>query len=209
MSTRNLGSLLKKLHQLETDLEAEIDKLMEEKQARFRYTLEQGKVHFQKEIKALNKKYKISIWNYLRQARIGHILSAPIIYSVFFPMLLLDIFVTLYQWICFPIYGIPLVNRKAYFIIDRHKLSYLNLIQKFNCTYCSYGNGLIEYTREVTARTEQYWCPIRHSRRSPDPHYLQENFLDYGDAEIYNRRLKTLQEALKDLQSQKDPHARQ
>ncbi len=209
MSTHNLGNLLKKLHQLEEELEAEIDSLMEEKQTQFRYSLEQGKVHFQEEIKALNKKYRVGVWEYLKQARIGHILSAPVIYSVFFPMLLLDLFVTFYQWICFPIYGIPLVKRDPYFIIDRHKLTYLNFIQKFNCTYCSYGNGLIEYVREVTARTEQYWCPIRHARRSPDPHYLQENFLDYGHAEVYNQRLAELQQALKDLQAQKDPHARQ
>lgn len=46
-------------------------------------------------------------------------------------------------------------------MLDRHKLSYLNSIEKFNGVYCGCANGLIAYVREITARTEQYWCPVR------------------------------------------------
>ena len=55
--------------------------------------------------------------------------SAPIIYSVALPFLLLDLWVTLYQWICFPIYGIPYVRRSDYVALDRRKLGYLNGIE--------------------------------------------------------------------------------
>lgn len=34
-------------------------------------------------------------------------------------------------------------------------------MEKVNCVYCSYFNGLMSYLREIAGRTEQYWCPIR------------------------------------------------
>lgn len=69
------------------------------------------------------------------------------------------------HFICFPVDGIPKVKRDQYVIFDRQSLRYLNVIEKLNCTYCSYFNGLIVYVQEIAARTEQYWCPIKHARR--------------------------------------------
>ena len=40
-------------------------------------------------------------------------------------------------------------------VIDRYALSYLNVIEKLNCVYCEYVNGLIAYVQEIAARTEQ------------------------------------------------------
>jgi len=203
MAVSKLDDILKKLHTLESELESEIDRVMNEKREQFRYTLEQGKVRFEQEARALHKKYRDGSWHYLTHARLGHIVSAPIIYSVIVPLFLLDMFVTVYQWLCFPLYGIPKVKRCRYMSSDRNKLAYLNMIEKFNCMYCGYGNSVIEYTREITARTEQYWCPIKHARRSPDPHRLVDNFVDYGDAESYRQKLKQLQDevrVLRDMQ---------
>ena len=59
--------------------------------------------------------------------------------------LLMDLFVTTYQAVCFPIYGIPKVRRSDYLVFDREDLPYLNAIEKFNCFYCSYGNGGAAY----------------------------------------------------------------
>ena len=109
---------------------------------------------------------------------------------------LLDTWVTIYQWVCFPIYGIARVPRRHYFVIDRHKLAYLNAIEKVNCTFCSYANGLLAYVREVAARTEQYWCPIKHARPLAVPHTRYHLFFDYGDAEGYRRGLVTLRRTL-------------
>jgi len=157
-------------------------------------------VRFEAGMHALQRKYRIGLWIYLRDARLLHVLTAPFIYFVFFPFVFLDLAVTLYQHVCFRVYGIPLVRRKDHIVIDRHQLAYLNVIEKFNCVYCSYGNGLIEYAREISSRTEQYWCPIKHGRRTADPHQRMEAFVDFGDADNYRGRLNELREALKELQ---------
>ena len=46
--------------------------------------------------------------------------------------------------------------RGQYIVIDRHRLKYLNAIEKLNCVYCGYGNGVIAYARDIAGRTEQY-----------------------------------------------------
>ena len=103
------------------------------------------------------------------------------------PFLLLDAWVAVYQALCFRAWGIRRVRRRPYFVVDRHKLAYLNGIEKVNGLFCSYANGLIAYVREVAARTEQYWCPIKHARAWRDPHSRYGTFVDYGDAEGYRR----------------------
>ena len=199
MNHSSIDDLVERLKALENDLEKEFEKRLGEKQKQFNYNIEQGKVRFEQGIKALQKKAKVGIWHYLSEARLGHIASAPIIYSIIVPFIILDIFVTLYQHICFRIYGVPRVIRSKYIIIDRQRLPYLNTIEKINCIYCGYGNGLIAYVREVGARTEQYWCPIKHARRSLEPHRLEKGFVDFGDAENYKIRLKVLQNELIEL----------
>jgi hypothetical protein len=77
------------------------------------------------------------------------------------------------------------VRRADHIVFDRQFLAYLNLMQKFNCIYCSYGNGLISYVREIAARTEGYWCPIKRSRRMAGEHGHHADFVDYGDAEAW------------------------
>jgi hypothetical protein len=84
------------------------------------------------------------------------------------------------------------VSRREYFVIDRHKLAYLNGIEKVHCTFCSYANGLIAYVREVAARAELYWCPIKHARAIRAAHQQYQFFFDYGDAAGYRRDLATL-----------------
>jgi hypothetical protein len=113
------------------------------------------------------------------------VLTAPVIYALIVPLLLLDLFVTAYQAACFPAYGIPKVRRSDYLVFDRHHLRYLNAIEKLNCAYCSYANGLIAYVREIAGRTEQYWCPIKHARRVIGAHPRYAMFEDYGDADGY------------------------
>lgn len=122
--------------------------------------------------------------------------TAPVIYSIVIPLVLLDLWVTLFQLLTFPIYGIPWVRRRPYFAIDRAKLPYLNPLERVNCTYCSYANGLLAYVREVASRTELYWCPIRHARSVADPHRRYNDFTGYGDARAYRRELSRLRRTL-------------
>jgi len=201
MASQTLDDILKRLRELEAELETEIDSILTEKRKQFQYSLEQGKVRFENGIKSLQRYHKVGLIKYLSSARLGHILSAPVIYSLLFPFLLIDLMVSIYQLICFRIYGVSLVRRKQYIIVDRQSLAYLNIIEKINCIYCGYCNGVIEYVREVAARTEQYWCPIKHARRSPDPHRLVDNFLDYGDAEAYQERFSYLEQQIADLKA--------
>lgn len=106
--------------------------------------------------------------------------------------MLLDLCLTVCQALCFPLYRIARAPRFSHIIIDRHQLIYLNLIEKLNCVYCGYGNGVIAYVGEVAARTKQYWRPIKHARKILDAHRRYTQFAGYGDGENYRAFLKEL-----------------
>ena len=199
MRAPHIDDILERLHTLQTELETEIEKVLKEKRELFQYTLEKGRVRFEQGVLALQRKHKQGSWSYISNARLSHLMSAPIVYSLIVPFVLLDVMISFYQQVCFRVYSIERVSRSDYFIWDRRKLAYLNLVEKLNCMYCAYGNGLIEYAREIIARTEQYWCPLKHARRSPDPHRLVENFLDYGDVEAYKDQLQGVREEITTL----------
>lgn len=124
------------------------------------------------------------------------ILTAPVIYALIVPFVLLDLCVTVYQAVCFPVYRIAKVRRADHIAFDHRHLAYLNGLQKLNCLYCSYCNGLISYIREIAARTEQYWCPIKHAMRLKGPHDHYAEFVDFGDAEGFQKRFGGLRAAL-------------
>ena len=121
-----------------------------------------------------------------------NVLTWPFIYGMIIPLFILDVAVSIYQSICFRIYGIKRVIRSDYFYPKRNKLNYLNAIEKMNCNYCGYTNGIIAFTREVFARTEQYWCPIKHASRINGAHERYEKFLKYGENEAFENKLDTL-----------------
>lgn len=149
------------------------------------------------------RRYKVGLWRFLARANPLVVLTSPLIYLGWIPFLLMDLFVSAYQGVCFPIYGIPKVKRSDYLVFGRESLPYLNLIERFNCFYCSYGNGVAAYTREVAARTEQYWCPIKYARRIEGAHDLYPKFVDYGDAEAWNRELERLRRELDEVRRQR------
>jgi hypothetical protein len=80
---------------------------------------------------------------------------------------------------------------------------HLNAIEKVHCVYCGYANGLIAYVREIAARTEQYWCPIKHARVVAAPHPRYRSFLDYGDAIGYRRKLPAIRASLRVARAQR------
>ncbi len=178
-----VNDLLEEIKALEKKLVDEIQK----KQQDANYQINAEDITFKPATRQRHKKQLQSLFDYFSHASIGNILSAPVIWAVLFPTIMLDISVSLYQAICFPIYKIPKVKRHDYIVFDRHYLSYLNIIEKLNCAYCSYFNGLIAYAQEIAARTEQYWCPIKHARRISTLHSRYQHFLDYGDAEAYRK----------------------
>jgi hypothetical protein len=179
-----------------------IEKLEGEIKSEF-YELRKGKVWFSEDIKRKHRKLKTSLARYVLQSRIMAILTAPFIYAVIIPFVLLDLFVTVYQTVCFPVYGIPKARRRDYIAIDRNKLRYLNALEGFNCLYCSYGNGVLAYAVEIAGRTEQHWCPIRHARRVQNVHDRYANFLPYGDAAAYREQLEIIRCDFKDVKVRK------
>ncbi|WP_332816666.1 hypothetical protein [Sphingopyxis sp.] len=171
------------------DLQAELDREIERRRRELGVRVHDRLVEFEHGLVIEQRKLRISVRSFLARSSVGVIIAAPVIYSMAVPLLLLDLWISLYQAICFRIYGIPPVARRDYIAFDRGKLAYLNWIEVMNCAYCAYANGVIGYAREIGSRTEQYWCPIKHALKITDPHQRYYQFLEYGDAEGYRTRL--------------------
>lgn len=174
------------------DLERKLELAFAKRRVELNYKLHDGIVQFEQAIVAKHLLLKSRLWSYVIGARPAMILTAPVIYSLIIPLLLLDLFAALYQSVCFAAYGIPRVRRSDYLAYDRSQLGYLNVIEKINCEYCAYANGLIAYVREIASRTEQYWCPIKHARRVIGLHARYGSFVDYGDGDAYRHDLDRL-----------------
>ena len=190
-----ISELLARIQQMELEIEQE----MKRKRAELKADFEETRVRFEHEVLEQQRRFKTGVIAYLLTANLLSVITAPVIYALLFPMLLLDLSITVYQHICFRAYGIPRVKRSDYFVYDRAHLAYLNLIEKINCAYCSYGNGLMAYGREVVARTEQYWCPIKHARKIMAAHPYYTGFVDFGDAESYKQELERLRTQLAEI----------
>lgn len=190
--SHTLDQLIDRLHAVEAEIQAELGR----KRAQIAFTLEQHGVRFPLEQLTQQRRLRIGWWSYLRESRWPVALTAPLIYLGVLPFALLDLFITLYQRGCFPIYGIPCVRRADHLVFDRAELPYLNWIERLNCLYCSYANGVAAYARQVAARTEQYWCPIKHARRMLQPHERYLGFFEYGDVAAYRAGLERLRRSL-------------
>jgi len=190
--TEAVDAIIAKMHTLELELEREFAK----QRAGLRYGLERGKVLFEEEVLSRHRELQTGLARYLLNARPLVALTAPIIYSLIVPFAVVDAWVSVYQAICFRVYGIPQVRRGRYMVFDRAGLRYLNALEKLNCAYCSYVNGVIAYVREVGSRTEQYWCPIKHARHVCGAHPRYLGFEEYGQGEHYRASLQTLRTKL-------------
>ncbi len=189
-----IPELVDEILRLQSELEEEIARRRETLGWRLRERL----IEFEEGIVAEHRRLRIKTTRFLAQSSIASYATAPVIYSLIVPFVILDLWVNLYQQICFRAYGIPLVKRSDHVVFDRARLGYLNWIEALNCLYCSYGNGVIALVREIAGRTEQYWCPIKHALRTADPHRHYAHFLEFGDAEGYRGRLEELRRRLRD-----------
>ncbi len=171
-------------------LEDELRTALHAQESRIFFQIMGKRVEFEQSVKTAHRKLKKNVFRWLVTNRPQNLITGPIIYGMVLPMLLMDLLVTLYQWTCFPIYGITKVRRSDYIVFDRHHLGYLNFIEKFHCTYCEYGNGLMGYMVEILARTEEYFCPIKHAHKVLGTHARYKHFLSYGDAQDYEKKLE-------------------
>jgi hypothetical protein len=186
--------LIEKIRDLEMELEVELAQQAET----LRIRVFNGKIEYTEEILAAHRALKSGLLKHVLGSNPLKLLTLPFIYGLALPLVFLDASVSLYQAVCFPVYGIPKVHRQDYLVFDRAQLEYLNAIEKAHCAYCSYANGLIGYAREIAARTEQYWCPIKHAKRIKTAHSRYSRFIDYGDGEAYRNRLQTLRKKFDD-----------
>lgn len=173
-----------------TALEDELRASLQEQEGRLLYQIEGKRVEFEHAIRDAHLKLKRGVFRWLLSIPPQNFLTAPIIYGMIVPLALADLCVSFYQLSCFPVYGIPKARRADYIVFDHQHLAYLNIFEKFHCLYCSYASGVLAYAREITARTEQYFCPIKHARKILSAHRRYASFLDYGEAEDFHARLE-------------------
>ena len=177
-------------------LEDELRTAVHDQESRMFFQIKGRRVEFERSVAQAHKKLKKNFFRWLVTDRPQNLITGPIIYAMALPLLMLDVCVTFYQWACFPVYGIGKVRRSDYLVFDRRQLGYLNFIEKFHCTYCEYGTGLMAYMSEILARTEQYFCPIKHAHKVLGTHARYNRFLDYGEADAYEAKLEAFRVAL-------------
>lgn len=177
-------------------LEDELANLLKQQQSTIYFEIKGKKIAFEQSIIEAQRKLKTNVFRWLVTYRPQNLITGPIIYAMIIPLLIVDVFVTFYQWSCFPIYGIKRVSRQRYIVFDRHHLSYLNFIEKFHCAYCEYANGMVAYITEIMARTEQYFCPIKHATKLIAPHKRYARFIEYGETVDYAAKLEEYRQQL-------------
>ncbi|MFA5170118.1 MAG: hypothetical protein WC426_01020 [Sulfuriferula sp.] len=189
----NIRNLLTQINTLEDELRTELHK----QESRMLFEIKGKHVEFEQAVKQAHRKLKQNVFRWLVTNRPWNLITGPIIYSMIVPLLIMDLLISFYQFSCFPIYQIARVRRADFIVFDRGQLQYLNVVEKFHCIYCEYANGLIAYIREVLARTEEYFCPIKHARKILGSHARYAYFLDYGEAGDYEAKLEAYRVALR------------
>ena len=192
-----LNVLFARIKKLEDEVLAEI----REGRQKLGYEVRGRRVRFKEAILVKHRRIAKSLARYLREAKFFSIVTAPVIWFCIFPVLFLHAVAVVYQFICFPIYGIPKVCRRDYIVMDRRRLRYLNSMERFNCLYCEYVNGLLAYVQEIAGRSEQNWCPIKHALNLKTRHSRYQHFLDYGDAEQFRQRIEQVRRDFDDLKN--------
>ena len=194
---QKISSLLGQIRLLENEVVAETQKT----ETAFCQQAHAQSVPFTAAVQAQHRQLRQDSSHYLLHSRFLVLLTAPVIWLCLIPMVLADIVGTFYQAVCFPIYGIPKVRRRDYLAFDRHRLTYLNFIEKVNCDYCAYVNGILAYFTEIAARTEQHWCPIKHAGCAKCAHSRYKKFLPFGDANQYRQHVEEVRRAYEDIES--------
>ncbi len=156
------------------------------------YEIQNGYVKFEKEVFDRQKENMKHLLAWFSEIPFLHLLSSPLVYAMIIPALFLDIMLFIYQKVVSRVFHLEFNKRNDYIVFDRQYLGYLNVIEKFNCLYCSYFNGLMQYASSIASRTELFFCPIRHAKKIAYRHEYYDAYLIYGDGEKYQEELKEL-----------------
>jgi hypothetical protein len=172
--THRVDELIRKIRELEEEMEIEFKNRREE----FEFIIEEKRVRFSEEVTRQHRRLKTGLYRYITRAHPLNVLTAPVIYSGFVPFLMLDLFLWIYQASCFPIYGIPKVARSEYLVFDRTDLPYLNAVERFNCFYCSYANGLLPTPAKLRRARNSTGAPSSMRAASAPPTAAIRAFLN-------------------------------
>jgi len=175
-------------------LKEKLKKEIENEEQKINYEIKNGYVKFEEEVFSKQKENMKQLLGWFREVPFIQLLTAPVVYAMVLPALLLDIMLLLYTYTVGKVFSISFAQRKEYIVFDRHYLGYLNIIEKINCLYCAYFNGLMQYSAAVAGRTELYFCPIRHAKKIAYQHDYYDLFLLYGEGESYQEKLIKLRE---------------
>lgn len=184
-----MNDRIQKLLKQMTAMEDDLREALHQQETSMLFEIKGKRVEFEHTIKQTHRRLKTRFFHWRVTDRPQNLITGPVIYSMIVPLAILDLFVSVYQAVCFPVYRVDKVHRGDYIVLDRQHLEYLNFVEKFHCTYCAYGSGLIAYVSEIVARTEEYFCPIKHARRILGTHSRFRRFLDYGEAAAYEAKL--------------------
>ena len=187
-----------KIHDMVTEIETMKEKLKQEiakeETKASAYRIEGGSVIFDKESLLKQRAHMKHLWAWFKEVPLIQLMTAPVIYGMVIPAVILDAFLFVYVRVVAPVFKLKFAKRGDFIVFDRHYLGYLNFFEKLNCVYCSYFNGLMFYAGSVAQTTELYFCPIKHAKRVA---YGEEHFskyIGYGDAEKYHDKLNALRE---------------
>ena len=156
------------------------------------YEIQNGYVQFEKEVLDKQKENMKNLLAWFRDIPLLHLLASPLVYGMLIPAILFDIILFIYQQVAFRIFKFKFIKRSDYIRFDRQYLGYLNSIEKLNCLYCSYFNGLMQYAAAIAGRTELYFCPIKHAKKVAYEHEYYDAFFRYGEEDEYQKKLEAL-----------------
>ena len=114
--------LLAQISALEEDLRT----ALHEQETRLFYQIDGKRVEFEGRIRTAHRELKRGILGWIVTDRPQNFLTGPVIYSLIVPLAFLDLCVTMFQVICFPIYRIARVRRADYIVFDHQHLDFLN-----------------------------------------------------------------------------------
>lgn len=175
-------------------MKIKLAKEISQQESHISYEIKNGYVTFEKEVLAKQRENMKNLVSWFREVPLLHFLAAPLIYAMVIPAMLFDVILFIYLHVVFRIFKFKFIKRSDYMHFDHHYLGYLNPIEKLNCLYCSYFNGLMLYASAIAGRTELYFCPIKHAKKVVSQHKYYNEYLSYGDEEDYQKKLKELRE---------------
>lgn len=158
-----------------TALESDLRTVLHEQKTRMFYQLDGKRVKFEGAIRKAHRKLKRGISRWIVTEQPQNNLTGPIICAMAIPLALLDVYITFYQAVCFTVYKVAKVQRAEYFVYDGRHLEYLNVVERFHCTYCAYATELVACVSEIVARTDSTFAPSNtRARYSAHIHNIRD-----------------------------------